>query len=144
MGALLAIPAGTGEHSVELRYMPKCYVVGLAVSTVGVAILIALIVLTIIKKLREKRAREAAACEAAMLAWEETVAQLEKPQEPLAQGHMEAFIETEKFELNVSSAPVSEEEKAEKAQKKAEKEKFLNKAARFFRFIKGKFTKKKK
>ncbi|MBO5024199.1 MAG: YfhO family protein [Clostridia bacterium] len=144
MGALLAIPASAGEHTVELRYMPDLYVIGLAVSTVGVIILIVLIVLEILKKVREKRAREAAACQAAMLAWEEAVAQMSEEEKVPDNGHMEAFIETEKFKLNVSSAPSSEEDKAEKAQKKAEKEKFLNRAAIFFRFVKGKFTKKQK
>lgn len=141
LGSMLAIPASAGEHTVELHYMPKCYVLGFAVSGAGLLILMALIVLDIIKKIREKREREAAACEAAMLAWEEAVVNTEE-QEDAKTGHMEAFIETERFELNVSTSVVTEEEKAEKIIAKANKEKCINKTARFFRFFKSKFTKK--
>ena len=141
LGSLLAVPASAGEHTVELHYMPKCYVIGFAVSGTGLLILFALIVLEILKKIREKRAREIAACEAAMLAWEDAVVKTEE-QEEAKTGHMEAFIETERFELNVSTAHVTEEEKAEKIKAKTEKEKCINKAARFFRFFKNKFTKK--
>jgi hypothetical protein len=76
-----------------------------------------------------------------MLAWEDAVVKTEE-QEEAKTGHMEAFIETERFELNVSTAHVTEEEKAEKIKAKTEKEKCINKAARFFRFFKNKFTKK--
>ncbi len=55
LGCLLAIESTAGEHTIELRYMPKCYVVGLIVSTLGVLILAAIIVLTIIKKRRASR-----------------------------------------------------------------------------------------
>ncbi len=62
MGSLLAIETTVGEHEIELRYMPKCYVVGFIVSAVGIVSFAGVIAWEIIKK---KRAKAAAACEEA-------------------------------------------------------------------------------
>jgi uncharacterized membrane protein YfhO len=57
MGSLLAIESTAGEHEIELRYMPECYVWGFVISGVGIASFAAIIVCTVIKKRREARAR---------------------------------------------------------------------------------------
>ncbi|MBQ8403266.1 MAG: YfhO family protein [Clostridia bacterium] len=56
LGSLLAIETTVGEHTIELRYMPKCYVVGLIVSAVGIICFVGIIVLEILRKRRTKAA----------------------------------------------------------------------------------------
>lgn len=53
LGSLLAIESTAGEHTIELRYMPKLYVIGFILSSIGVLALIAIIVITIIVKRRK-------------------------------------------------------------------------------------------
>lgn len=64
LGSLLAIESTAGEHEIELRYMPKCYVVGFIVSGVGIASFIAIIAYTIVKNNRAKKAEALALAEA--------------------------------------------------------------------------------
>jgi uncharacterized membrane protein YfhO len=52
LGSLLAIESTAGEHEIELRYMPDCYVIGFIVSGVGIASFIAIIAYTIVKNKR--------------------------------------------------------------------------------------------
>jgi uncharacterized membrane protein YfhO len=54
LGSLLAIESTAGEHEIELRYMPDCYVIGFIVSGVGIASFIAIIAYTIVKNKRAK------------------------------------------------------------------------------------------
>ena len=44
MNGLLAVDAGTGEHDIELRYVPKGFIIGLPVSITGFVILIFLLI----------------------------------------------------------------------------------------------------
>ena len=64
LGSLLAIESTAGEHEIELRYMPKCYVWGFVISGVGIASFAAIIAYTIIKNNREKKAQALAFAEA--------------------------------------------------------------------------------
>lgn len=63
LGSLIAVQASAGEHTVEFRYMPDCYVAGFIVSGIGIAAFAGIIVLEILKKKREK-AEEATASQA--------------------------------------------------------------------------------
>jgi uncharacterized membrane protein YfhO len=56
LGSLIAIESTAGEHEIELRYMPKCYVVGFIVSGVGIVSFAGIIVYTVIKKKRDEAA----------------------------------------------------------------------------------------
>ena len=56
LGSLLAIESTEGEHEIELRYMPKCYVIGFVVSGVGIVSFAAIIVYTVMKKRRDEKA----------------------------------------------------------------------------------------
>ncbi|MBQ9746599.1 MAG: YfhO family protein, partial [Clostridia bacterium] len=56
LGSLIAVESTAGEHTVEFRYMPDCYVVGFIVSGAGIAIFAAIIVLTVLKKRRTAKA----------------------------------------------------------------------------------------
>lgn len=64
LGSLLAIESTAGEHEIELRYMPKCYVWGFIISGVGIASFAAIVAYTIVKKNREKKAEALALAEA--------------------------------------------------------------------------------
>lgn len=52
LGSLLAVESTPGEHTIEFRYMPDCYVIGFVLSGIGFAAFAAVIVLTVIKKRR--------------------------------------------------------------------------------------------
>ncbi len=56
MGSLVAIETTVGEHEIELRYMPKCYVVGFIISAVGIISFAGVIALEVRKKKRAKAA----------------------------------------------------------------------------------------
>ena len=56
LGSLMAIETTAGEHTVELRYMPSCYVWGFVISALGIASFAAIIVLTVLRNKREKEA----------------------------------------------------------------------------------------
>lgn len=56
LGSLLAIESTAGEHEIELRYMPKCYVWGFIISGAGIASFAAIIAYTIVKNNRAKKA----------------------------------------------------------------------------------------
>lgn len=56
LGALIAIETTPGEHTLEMRYMPKCYVVGFIASAVGIVSFAGIIVFEILKKRRAKAA----------------------------------------------------------------------------------------
>ena len=58
LGSLIAIEATAGEHTVEMRYMPDCYVAGFIISGLGIASFAAIIAWPIIKKRREKAAQK--------------------------------------------------------------------------------------
>jgi hypothetical protein len=58
LGSLVAIESTAGEHTIELRYMPKCYVVGFVISGVGIVSFAGIIVYTVIKKRRDEREKE--------------------------------------------------------------------------------------
>jgi uncharacterized membrane protein YfhO len=54
LGSLLAIESTAGEHEIELRYMPKLYVIGFVISGVGIASFVAIVAYTVVKNKREK------------------------------------------------------------------------------------------
>ncbi len=62
LGSLLAIETTAGEHTIEMRYMPKCYVAGFIISAVGILSFAGIIALEILKK-RRVRAAALAVCE---------------------------------------------------------------------------------
>jgi uncharacterized membrane protein YfhO len=62
LGALIAIETTPGEHTIEMRYMPKCYVAGFAASAVGIVSFAGIIVYDILKRRRAKAAVKVA-CE---------------------------------------------------------------------------------
>ncbi|MBQ8448058.1 MAG: YfhO family protein [Clostridia bacterium] len=70
LGSLISVKSTAGEHEIEFRYMPKCYVIGFIVSGVGIVSFAAIIVYTLIKKKRDAKAAalaEASAAEAEAL-----------------------------------------------------------------------------
>ena len=56
LGSLIAIESTAGEHEIEFRYMPKCYVVGFVVSGIGIVSFAGLIVFTVISKKKAAKA----------------------------------------------------------------------------------------
>jgi len=65
LGSLIAIESTAGEHDIEFRYMPKCYVAGFVVSGIGIASFAAIITYEVIKKIRENKQKALAEAEAA-------------------------------------------------------------------------------
>ena len=57
LGSLIAIETTAGEHTIEMRYMPDCYVLGYVLSTIGIICFAGIIAWPTIKKRREKAAK---------------------------------------------------------------------------------------
>ncbi len=107
LGSLLAIEATAGEHTLELRYMPKEYIVGFIVSALGIIILALMIILPVIKKKRAAKkasaVKEEAVAAVAVPDGAESAEALEeqKFREPIEMEEREIkeiFIEAEKEE----------------------------------------------
>ena len=54
LSALLSFEVEEGYHTLEFRYMPKCYVVGFMASAVGILLFAFFIIITKVKKVRNK------------------------------------------------------------------------------------------
>ena len=54
LSALLSFEVEEGFHTLEFRYMPKCYVIGFIASGVGIVLFAFFIIITKVKKVRSK------------------------------------------------------------------------------------------
>ena len=54
LSALLSFEVSEGYHTLELRYMPKCYVIGFIATGIGILLFAFFIVITKVKKVRSK------------------------------------------------------------------------------------------